>query len=54
VFVDSTGLQILIRSSLMLGVRGRLVLRSPNKLVRSILELAVRSDKLANLVIEGE
>jgi anti-anti-sigma factor len=54
VFMDSTGLQTLIRSALMLGERGRLLLRSPSNLVRSILELAVRTDKLENLVVEAE
>ena len=50
-FMDSTGLQVLIRSALMLGDRGRLVLRSPGNLVRSILALAIRTDKIPNLVV---
>jgi anti-anti-sigma factor len=52
IFMDSTGLQVLIRSSLQLTGRGRLILRAPGNLVRSILELAIRTDKLPNLVIE--
>ncbi|MFN2543539.1 MAG: STAS domain-containing protein [Actinomycetota bacterium] len=51
-FMDSTGLQVLIRCALQLGDRGRIVLRAPGNLVRSILELAVRTDRLPNLVIE--
>jgi anti-anti-sigma factor len=51
-FMDSTGLQVLIRSALTLGDRGRLILRSPGVIVRSILQMAMRSDKLANLVVE--
>ena len=51
-FMDSTGLQVLIRSAISLDGRGRIVLRSPGSLVRSILELAIRTDKLPNLVIE--
>src|SRR6059058_5602951 len=35
-FMDSTGLQVLIRSSLTLGERGTIVLRDPGNLVRSI------------------
>jgi anti-anti-sigma factor len=53
-FMDSTGLQVLIRSALTLGERGRLILRSPGNLVQSILELAVRTDKIPNLVIKKE
>jgi anti-anti-sigma factor len=53
-FMDSTGLQVLIRSALSLGDRGSIVLRRPGNLVRSILELAIRTDKIPNLVIEGE
>lgn len=52
-FMDSTGLQVLIRSALTLGNRGTLVLRRPGNLVRSILELAIRTDKIANLVVES-
>jgi anti-anti-sigma factor len=51
-FMDSTGLQVLIRSAIRLGDRGSIVLSHPPNLVRSILELAVRTDKLPNLVIE--
>jgi anti-anti-sigma factor len=53
-FMDSTGLQVLIRSSLQLAGRGRIILRDPGNLVRSILELALRTDKLPNLVIEDD
>src|SRR4051794_24228129 len=53
-FMDSTGLQVLIRSSLSLGDRGQIFLRDPGNLVRSILALALRTDKLTNLVIQGE
>src|SRR5438105_6391469 len=53
-FMDSTGLQVLIRSALSLGDRGTIVLRDPGNLVRSILELAIRTDKIPNLRIEGE
>ena len=53
-FMDSTGLQVLIRSALSLGDRGSIVLRRPGNLVRSILELAIRTDKIPNLVIEDE
>ena len=52
-FMDSTGLQVLIRSALTLGDRGAIVLRNPGNLVRSILELAIRTDKIPNLVIES-
>jgi anti-anti-sigma factor len=52
-FMDSTGLQVLIRSAIALDGRGRVVLRSPTNLVRSILDLAIRTDKIPNLVIEG-
>src|SRR5437762_10635301 len=45
-FMDSTGLQVLIKSALALSGKGRLILRSPGNLVRSILELAVHTDKL--------
>ena len=53
-FMDSTGLQVLIRSSLSMGERGRIVLRAPSSLVRSILSMALRTDKLSNLVIEDD
>ena len=52
-FMDSTGLQVLIRSALQVENRGRIVLRSPTHLVRSILELAVGTSKLPNLQMEG-
>jgi anti-anti-sigma factor len=52
-FMDSTGLQVLIRSALTLTDRGTIVLRNPGNLVRSILELAIRTDKIPNLVIEN-
>ena len=51
-FMDSTGLQVLIRSALSLGDRGRLILRKPGVIVSSILRMALRSDKLTNLVVE--
>jgi stage II sporulation protein AA (anti-sigma F factor antagonist) len=52
-FMDSTGLQVLIRSALTLGDRGTILLRNPGNLVRSILELAIRTDKIPNLVVDG-
>jgi anti-anti-sigma factor len=51
-FMDSTGLQVLIRSAITLGDRGTIVLAHPGNLVRSLLELAIRTDKLPNLVVE--
>jgi anti-anti-sigma factor len=51
-FMDSTGLQVLIRSALSLDGRGKVILRAPGNLVRSILDLAIRTDKIPNLVIE--
>jgi anti-anti-sigma factor len=51
-FMDSTGLQVLIRSAISLGDRGTIVLLRPGNLVRSILELAIRTDKLPNLQVE--
>ena len=51
-FMDSTGLQVLIRSALSLDGRGKVILRAPGNLVRSILDLAIRTDKIQNLVIE--
>ena len=51
-FMDSTGLQVLIRSAISLDGRGRMILRAPGNLVRSILDLAIRTDKIPNLVIE--
>jgi anti-anti-sigma factor len=51
-FMDSTGLQVLIRSALSLGDRGTIQLRKPGNLVRSILELAIRTDKIPNLVVD--
>jgi anti-sigma B factor antagonist len=53
-FMDSTGLQVLIRSTLTLGDRGTIVLAHAGNLVRSILELAIRTDKLPNLVVEPD
>jgi anti-anti-sigma factor len=53
-FMDSTGLQVLIRSALSMDGKGRLILRSPGNLVRTILELAIHTDKLPNLVLEEE
>jgi anti-anti-sigma factor len=51
-FMDSTGLQVLIRSAIALEGKGRVILKSPGNLVRSILDLAIRTDKIDNLVIE--
>jgi len=51
-FMDSTGLQVLIGSAISLDGNGRLILRSPGNLVRTILQLAIHTDKLANLVVE--
>jgi len=51
-FMDSTGLQVLIRTAIRMDGNGRLILRSPGNLVRSILVLALHTDKLPNLVVE--
>jgi len=51
-FMDSTGLQLLIRSAITLSGRGRVIVKSPANLVRSILDLAIRTDKIDSLVIE--
>ena len=51
-FMDSTGLQVLIRSAITLNGRGRVILKAPGNLVRSILDLAIRTDKIDNLIIE--
>lgn len=50
VFLDSTGIQALIRFAKDLEGRGTLVLTSPGKLVSKVLEL-VRLDKLDNVRI---
>jgi anti-anti-sigma factor len=51
-FMDSTGLQVLINCAFALSGKGRIILRSPGNLVRSILALAIQTDKLPNLVVE--
>ena len=53
-FMDSSGIQALIRAAQQLLGQGRLILRSPGDLVRRILSL-IPMDKLANVeVIDDE
>ncbi len=53
-FMDSSGIQALIRAAQQLSGQGRLILRSPGDLVRRILSL-IPMDKLANVeVIDDE
>jgi anti-sigma B factor antagonist len=52
-FMDSTGIQVLVRSAQELNGRGTLVLVSPGSLVRRILEL-IPVERLDNVRIEEE
>ena len=52
-FMDSTGIQVLVRTAQGLEGRGNLVLVSPGNLVRRILEL-IPVQKLDNVEIVGE
>lgn len=52
-FMDSSGIQVLIKTAHELGERGRLILHSPGDLVRRILSL-IPMDKLANVEIVDE
>lgn len=52
-FMDSTGIQVLVRTAQGLEGRGNLILVSPGSLVRRILEL-IPVQKLDNVQIVGE
>jgi anti-sigma B factor antagonist len=52
-FMDSTGIQVLVRSAQELDGRGTLVLLSPGSLVRRILEL-IPVERLDNVRIEED
>jgi anti-anti-sigma factor len=52
-FMDSSGIQVLIKTAQDLGEDGRLILQSPGELVRRILSL-IPMDKLANVEIVDE
>jgi anti-anti-sigma factor len=52
-FMDSTGIQVLVRTAQGLEGRGDLILVSPGSLVRRILEL-IPVQKLDNVRIVGE
>jgi anti-anti-sigma factor len=52
-FMDSSGIQALIKAAQGLAPNGRLILRSPGDLVRRILSL-VPIDKLSNVEITDE
>jgi len=52
-FMDSTGIQVLVRSAKNLGERGRLILVSPGSLVKRILNL-IPVEKLENVSIVDE
>jgi stage II sporulation protein AA (anti-sigma F factor antagonist) len=52
-FMDSSGIQVLIKTAQDLGTQGRLILLSPGDLVRRILSL-IPMDKLANVEIVDE
>jgi anti-anti-sigma factor len=49
-FMDSSGIQVLIKTAQDLSDQGRLILRSPGDLVRRILSL-IPMDKLTNVEI---
>ena len=49
-FMDSSGIQVLIKTAQDLGDHGRLILQSPGELVRRILSL-IPMDKLTNVEI---
>ena len=48
--MDSSGIQVLIKTAQDLGDNGRLILQSPGELVRRILSL-IPMDKLTNVEI---
>ena len=52
-FMDSTGIQVLVRTAQGLEGRGNLILLSPGTLVRRILEL-IPVQKLDNVRIQGD
>jgi anti-anti-sigma factor len=52
-FMDSTGIQVLVRTAQGLEGRGNLILVSPGNLVRRILEL-IPVQKLDNVKIVGD
>ena len=53
-FMDSSGIQVLIKTAQDLGTNGRLILHSPGELVRRILSL-IPMDKLENVeVVDDE
>jgi anti-sigma B factor antagonist len=52
-FMDSTGIQVLVRSAQELNGRGTLVLVSPGSLVRRILEL-IPVERLDNVRVEED
>jgi len=52
-FMDSTGIQVLIRTAQQLDGRGNLTLLSPGSLVRRILDL-IPVEKLTNVAIIDE
>jgi len=52
-FMDSTGIQVLVRTAQGLEGRGNLILVSPGNLVRRILEL-IPVQKLDNVQIVGD
>jgi anti-anti-sigma factor len=52
-FMDSTGIQVLVRTAQGLEGRGNLILVSPGTLVRRILEL-IPVQKLDNVAIVGD
>jgi anti-anti-sigma factor len=52
-FMDSSGIQVLIRAAQGLAGSGKLILRQPGDLVRRILSL-IPMDKLANVEIVDE
>jgi stage II sporulation protein AA (anti-sigma F factor antagonist) len=52
-FMDSSGIQVLIKTAQDLSGHGRLILRSPGDLVRRILAL-IPMDKLENVEISDD
>ena len=52
-FMDSTGIQVIVRTAQNLGERGTLVLVSPGSLVRRILEL-IPVERLENVRLEED
>jgi anti-anti-sigma factor len=52
-FMDSSGIQVLIKTAQDLGQQGRLILLSPGDLVRRILSL-IPMEKLANVEVIDE